>query len=364
MSISTSTTDTLTANDILQCLQAVTDPTTKQDVVHAGMISGVSIKNNKIGFLITIDPSQKETHAWLREACEQAVLALPAVTSVTAVLTAHDAEPIQPTKGGAYSKPRERAVWNITPLEHVKKIIAIASGKGGVGKSTVSAHLAMALAHSGKSVGLLDADIYGPSIPTMFGLSGQPEIVEGKMQPMVSHGVLCMSMGLITGDEAAILRGPMISKSLQQMLRMTRWGTADAPLDVLLIDMPPGTGDIHLSLVQQVPLAGAIIVTTPQKIALKDAKKCANMFKKTNTKILGIVENMSYFEAPDTHEKHYLFGRGGGEDLAKSSGAPLLATLPMDDTLGRACDQGESVFDGNTQSVSKNHFMELAATIR
>jgi ATP-binding protein involved in chromosome partitioning len=363
MSDSTSSSDTLTANDVLNCLKVVIDPSTGIDVVRANLISGVTIKNNKVGFLITIDPAQKETHATLRGACEQAVLRLPKVTSVTAVLTAHNAEPIAPTAGGAYTKPRERAVWNLTPLEHVKHVVAVASGKGGVGKSTVAAHLAMALVQNGKRVGLLDADIYGPSIPTMFGLSGQPKIIDGKMQPMLVHGVKCMSMELITGEEAAILRGPMISKSLQQMLRMTHWATADAPLDFLLVDMPPGTGDVHLSLVQQVPLTGAILVTTPQLIALKDARKCAQMFAKVEVQILGVVENMSYLEDTKTGEKNRIFGEGGGALLAQEFNTRLIAELPIAPELGSACDKGNSLFSASENTNIAKQFLELATSI-
>lgn len=360
MTISTSTTDKLSAHDVLTCLKQVKDPATSKDVVSAGLISGVTIQQGKVGFLITIDPKDKDSHVWLREACEQAVLTLPGVASVTAVLTAHNAEPLKPEAGSA--TPRERAVWNLTPLPHVEKIIAVASGKGGVGKSTVAAHLAMALAVRGASVGLLDADIYGPSVPTMFNISGKPDIADGMMLPKESHGVRCMSIGLITGDEAAILRGPMISKSLQQMLRLTRWGTADSPLDFLLIDMPPGTGDVHLSLVQQVPVSGAILVTTPQKVALKDAEKCARMFEKVGVPILGVVENMSYIETGSSG-RQYVFGEGGGAELAAFCRASLLAEIPVDAAISSACDAGESLFANIENAAQRVPFEHLASML-
>lgn len=226
---------------------------------------------------------------------------------------------------------RKPAVWNTTSVEHVKKIFAVASGKGGVGKSTVAVNLAHALTQSGLRVGLLDADIYGPSIPRMMALSGQPEITNGRMSPLESQGIKCMSMGFITGEEAAILRGPMISKTLTQLLRLTSWGTETAPLDFLLVDMPPGTGDIHLSMAQLVPLTGAVIVTTPQEVALTDARKCAKMFLKVNVPLVGVIENMS----------GGVFGSGGGKKLADEFGVPLLGSVALDPAICQASDKGE-----------------------
>jgi ATP-binding protein involved in chromosome partitioning len=248
-------------------------------------------------------------------------------------------------------QPRQPAVWNREKLPHVAKVIAVASGKGGVGKSTVAVSLAHALTAQGKRVGILDADIYGPSIPRMLGLDTrlQPEIKDGMMLPTISHGIRANSMGLIVGDQAAIMRGPMITKSLAQLLRMTRWGTAAEPLDVLLVDMPPGTGDVHLSMVQQVPLDGALIVTTPQDISVIDADKAAQMFVKVNVPILGVIENMSFFTDP-TGAEHRLFGAGGGEALAQKFNAPLLAQLPLDPALGTACDRGE-VYSGTASAA-------------
>lgn len=238
-------------------------------------------------------------------------------------------------------QPRQAAVWNREKLTHVARVIAIASGKGGVGKSTVTVNLAHALKAQGKRVGILDADVYGPSIPRMLGLDTrlQPEIKDGLMLPVVSHGIKANSMGLIVGEQAAILRGPMVTKSLAQLARMTRWGTEEEPLDVLLVDMPPGTGDVHLSMVQQVPLDGALIVTTPQAVSVIDADKAAQMFVKVGVPILGIIENMSAFVDPEGR-RHALFGEGGGARLAEKFGTPLLGSLPLDPTLGAACDAG------------------------
>ena len=337
---------TLNVEAIRKQLSTVIDDDTGQDVISSGMVSGLVVRDGgKVGFMLTISPQQKDTKAHLAQACENAVRAMDGVTAVTAVLTAHNAEPIPPKPEAGYDNPRARANWNLTPLEHVKSIIAVASGKGGVGKSTTAVNLALALHKAGKRVGLLDADIYGPSLPRMLALSGQPEI-KGKMVPLESHGIVCMSMGFITGDEAAILRGPMISKALQQMLRMTRWGTADSTLDVLLVDMPPGTGDIHLSMVQQVPLTGAIIVTTPQEVAVMDARKCLTMFEKVNVPILGVVENM-------TGE---MFGQGGGKKLADEAKVPLLGEVPANSAIRVAGDSGA----GYLSEVYNNIALKIA----
>jgi ATP-binding protein involved in chromosome partitioning len=338
----------LTEESVRTALRGVTDREAGIDVIAAGLVSGIVIRADKVGFMITIDPADKDRKAYLREACEAAVKIVPGVASVTAVLTAQNSAPIPPSPQSGYAQPRERAAWNQTPLDHVKKIIAVASGKGGVGKSTVAVNLALAVARGGKRAGLLDADIYGPSIPRMLALSGQPKIENGKMIPLIGHGVACNSMGFITGDEAAILRGPMISKTLQQLLRATRWGTPDAPLDMLIVDMPPGTGDIHLSMAQQVPLDGAIIVTTPQQVALEDACKCAKMFLKLGVKLLVVVENM----------RGPVFGEGGGSALAQEFSVKLLGSIAMDAAICQAGDVGE-IYQGN----EADSFTRIAAQL-
>jgi ATP-binding protein involved in chromosome partitioning len=267
--------------------------------------------------------------------------------------------PAQPEHSPAARKP---AVWNREPLPHVRRVVAVASGKGGVGKSTVTVNLALALAARGLAVGILDADIYGPSIPRMLGLETrlQPELKEGRMLPPLSHGIKALSIALLTGDAAAILRAPMVTKALVQMLRGTEWGTGEKPLDLLLVDMPPGTGDIHLSLAQQVPLDGAIIVTTPQEIATADADKAAQMFVKTQVPLLGIVENMSWFADP-AGQRHILFGEGGGQRLAETHRVKLLGSLPLDPRLGAFADAGKNYLAES--SDAGNAFAALAASI-
>jgi ATP-binding protein involved in chromosome partitioning len=239
------------------------------------------------------------------------------------------------------SSERRPPQINHAPLAHVGRVVVIASGKGGVGKSTTTVNLAHALASQGKTVGILDADIYGPSIPRMLNLETrlQPEMTDGQMIPPVSHGIKAMSMALIMGDQAAILRAPMITKALVQMLRLTRWGTAETPLDYLLIDMPPGTGDINLSLAQNVKLDGAIIVTTPQEVAVMDARKCLTTFQKLDVPILGVIENMAYFET--NGQRHALFGDGGGKALAQEASVNFLGEIPINPALGTTADVGE-----------------------
>lgn len=237
---------------------------------------------------------------------------------------------------------RKPAQYNKEAVAHVRRLIAVASGKGGVGKSTTAVCLAHALHEAGQRVGLLDADIHGPSIPRMLGVAhaGQPEVKDERMLPIVAHGIRTMSMGHIAGDQAAVWRGPMVTKALVQMLRFVRWGTDDEPLDVLLVDMPPGTGDVHLTMMQQAPLDGALLVTTPQDIALADAEKAGQMFAKVGVPILGVIENMSWFEDA-TGTRHTLFGEGGGARLAHKAGAPLLAQLPLHKAIREAMDAGE-----------------------
>ncbi len=299
----------------------------------------------------------KDKKAYLRDACEKIVAGLNGVESVTAVLTAQNSQAIAPKPESGYNQPRERAQWNLTPVENVKNIIAIASGKGGVGKSTTAVNLALAFAALGKNTGLLDADIYGPSIPRMLALSGQPKIADEKMLPHERYGIKTNSMGFITGDEAAILRGPMISKTLHQLLRMTLWGTSKKPLDYLFVDMPPGTGDIHLSMAQQVPLSGAIIVTTPQEVAIMDARKCAKMFIKTGVKILGVIENMSYF-VDAAGNKINIFGEGGGKKLAEEFNVPFLGSIPLEPKLREASDSGMK-YDGAVAEIYKTIAKQL-----
>lgn len=331
----------VTPDDVLACLKEISDH--GRDIVSKGMISGLKIEGAKVSFLITVDARDKHDKAWLPQACEQAVNKLPGVETVMVVMTAETKGEGAPasTSASASAAPARKAVWHTEPLPYVKHIIAVGSGKGGVGKSTTSVNLAHALTRAGKRVGLLDADIYGPSLPRMMGLNTKPDVKGGKIIPLRAYGIACMSIGLMIGEETAIIwRGPQVTRALQQMLREVVWGTEGEPLDVLIIDMPPGTGDVHLSLAQQVPVNGAIIVTTPQDVAVADARKSVDMFKKVNIPIFGIIENMSSFTDPVNGSVHKIFGAGGGEKLASEAGAALLGEVPIIMHLREAADNG------------------------
>lgn len=239
------------------------------------------------------------------------------------------------------SAPLKPALWNLEPLLYVKKIVAVASGKGGVGKSTTTVNLARALNALGFRVGILDADIYGPSLPLMMGLDdiSPPVIENNQWLPIMADGIACMSIAFIAGDKAAMWRGPMVSKVLNQMLRQVVWARQDAPLDVLLVDMPPGTGDIHISMVQQVPFDGAVVVTTPQEAAVRDADKCIQMFERVKVPLLGVLENMScYIDASGA--RIAMFGEGGARALCSKYHIAQLGEIPLDPAIGRAADQG------------------------
>ncbi|TMJ78011.1 MAG: Mrp/NBP35 family ATP-binding protein, partial [Alphaproteobacteria bacterium] len=285
----------VTENMILDALRAVRDPERDGDIVSLGMVTGVVIRDGNVGFAIEVEPERGARLEPLRKAAERAVEALPDVMSVTAVLTAEAKPP-----GGARSAAPAAAAAQAAPAAGksaiapgVRAIVAVASGKGGVGKSTVAANLALGLKANGLRVGVLDADIYGPSMPRMLGITGKPQMADAKiLRPMENYGLKCMSIGfLVPEDTPMIWRGPMVMSALQQMLRDVAWGE----LDIMVVDMPPGTGDAQLTMAQQVSLAGAVIVSTPQDIALIDARKGLNMFTKVNVPVLGIIENMSYF---------------------------------------------------------------------
>jgi ATP-binding protein involved in chromosome partitioning len=247
---------------------------------------------------------------------------------------------------------------NLTPLPGIKNVIAVASGKGGVGKSTVAVNLALALAGDGAEVGILDADIYGPSQPRMLGLSGRPSSKDGKhIEPMEAHGVKCMSIGfLIDAEQPMVWRGPMVTQALVQLIRDTVWGQ----LDYLIVDMPPGTGDIQLTLSQQVPVSGAVIVTTPQEIALLDARKGLKMFQKVEVAILGVVENMSTHVCSNCGHEEHIFGQGGGERMAADYGVPFLGSLPLDLSIREQTDAGNPTVAADPQGTIADRYREIA----
>jgi len=315
---------TLTEASLLQALQTVIDPNTQQDLVSGKQIKNLRIAGADVSFEVELGYPAASQHAALREALVVAARSLPGVGKVEVQVG---------------SKIIAHAVQRgVQLLPGVKNIVAVASGKGGVGKSTTAANLALALAAEGARVGLLDADIYGPSQPTMMGISGRPESLDGQnMEPMLSHGLQLMSIGfLVAEDQAMIWRGPMATQALEQLLRQTRW----QELDYLIIDMPPGTGDIQLTLSQRVPVTGAVIVTTPQDIALIDAKKGLKMFEKVGVPILGIVENMAVHICSQCGHAEHIFGADGGKKMAQQYDIDYLGALPLALSIREQTDAG------------------------
>ena len=350
---------------VLAALATVIEPDSGRDVVSLKMVSGLVVKDGNVGFSLEVDPARGEALEPLRQAAEAAVFALDGVSSVTAVLTAHSAggesaAPAAPPRGDTGAG----GGGALAPLlPDVGAIIAVASGKGGVGKSTVACNLALGLARLGLSVGLLDADIYGPSLPRMMGATGRPSTDDaGKtLIPMAAHGLKCMSIGfMVAEDSPMIWRGPMVMSALEQMLRDVAWGT----LDVLVVDMPPGTGDAQLTMAQRVPLAGAVIVSTPQDIALLDARKGLNMFRKVNVPVLGIVENMSFFHCPKCGERSDIFGHGGARADAEAYGVDFLGEVPLHMAIRSAGDGGAPIVVGAPKSPEATAFMTVAAAVR
>ena len=344
--------------DVRKALAAIIDPRTGQDIVAQSMVRGLLIKDRNVGFAIEIDPVDGETMEPVRTAAEAAVRALPGVSSVTAVLTAHHRAP-STSEPGERAAPQTQAKRDLAP--DVKWIVAVASGKGGVGKSTTAANLALALAGHGLSVGLLDADIYGPSMPRMLGIKGKPQpLPDKRIAPMENYGIKVMSIGFLVDEETPMIwRGPMVMGALEQMLRDVDWGR----LDVLVVDMPPGTGDAQLTMAQRVPLAGAIIVSTPQDIALLDARKGLNMFRQVDVPILGIIENMSYFSCPHCGERTDIFDHGGARATAEQMGCEFLGEIPLDAVIRETSDDGQPVVVSQSGSVHAKTYMEIAAKV-
>ena len=353
--------------DVLDALRAVADPDKGSDIVSLGMVSGVVIRDGNVAFAIEVEPERGLRLEPLRKAAEKAVEALPNVLSVTAVLTGEAAPrgreaPHPAASGRAAPHPAAGGRTQRGVVPGVRAIVAVASGKGGVGKSTVAVNLALGLTAIGLKVGLLDADIYGPSMPRMLGISNQrPQSRDGKMlQPLENYGLRVMSMGfLVPEDTPMIWRGPMVMSALQQMLREVDWGE----LDMLIVDMPPGTGDAQLTMAQQVPLAGAVIVSTPQDIALLDARKGLNMFQKVDVPVLGIVENMSYFLCPHCGGRSEIFAHGGARREAERLGAEFLGEVPLDLEIRETSDGGTPITVSSPDNPHALFFRAMAARI-
>ncbi|WP_299381190.1 iron-sulfur cluster carrier protein ApbC [uncultured Kiloniella sp.] len=353
----------VTEQQILDILRTIVEPQSKKDIVSLGMISGLIIKEGNVGFSIEVDPAQAAEMETLRKSAEKAVHALDGVLSVSAILTADNA-PGQ-AKPQASSQPPKTASSTPSPgpgnkieLKGIKHIIAVASGKGGVGKSTTAINLALSLAKQGLKIGLMDADIYGPSQPRMMGITGKPSSPDGKtLLPMERHGIKCMSVGfLVAEDTPMIWRGPMVQSALTQMLRDVVWGE----LDLLIVDMPPGTGDAQLTMAQQVPLNGAVIVSTPQDIALLDARKGLNMFRKVDVPVLGIIENMSVYICPECGHEAHIFGEHGARAEAEKMETPFLGEMPLHIDIRMTSDEGEPIVISSPDGEHAKRYASIA----
>jgi ATP-binding protein involved in chromosome partitioning len=337
--------------DVIRAIRRIRDPDSDKDLISLGRIKELKINDGSVAFKVLVDPAQPLSETVLKELRGQ-IGDLDGVEDVAISLQEQPG-----TAAGPAQRPSPQQ-----PIEGVRHVLAVASGKGGVGKSTVAVNLALAIAAEGHRVGLLDADIYGPSIPTMMGLKGaQPSTVGKRIQPLTRHGIALMSLGfLVEGEDTPLVwRGPMVHSAVTQFLREVAWGE----LDYLVVDLPPGTGDAHLTLTQSVSLDGAVIVTTPQDIALIDAKKGLKMFDKVGARVLGIVENMGSFVCPSCHAEHSIFGRGGGRATAERFNIPFLGTIPLHEDVTPTGDSGEPIVRALPESPIAERFREIAKRI-
>jgi ATP-binding protein involved in chromosome partitioning len=347
---------------VMAALGRIQNPRLENDLLSAGMIRDLSVtEDGRVTFTFLLAP---EDPATLVRSARSAVAAVEGVRKdeikINVKNPAGPARPTHgpPTSGGAVPVP---PAPQPVDLPNLGKLIAVSSGKGGVGKSTVAANLAVALVQNGLQVGLMDADIYGPNIPRMFGISERPPVAGGKIQPLLAHGVKLMSLGfLVERDAPAIWRGPIIMKIVNQFLRDVNWG----PLDYFIVDLPPGTGDAQLSLVQATHVAGALIITTPQEVAVGDALRGAKMFERVGVPVIGVVENMSGFTDPDTGRRFELFSSGGGQRLADEIGAPLLGTVPLQPGLAALADEGRPILVAQPDSPAAVSLREIAESLQ
>ncbi len=341
----------ISEDDVMEALRAVIDPSQGRSVVDLGMVSAVHVKQTNISFALEVPAHRGPAMEPVRQAAETAARAIPGVTSATVVVTAHAG-----TASASAATPEE-TIEKVHEIK-VRRFVAVASGKGGVGKSTTAVNLAIALRLEGLRVGLLDADVYGPSLPRMLGVSGRPAAAGGDMvRPLENYGVHLMSMGLLVPDDTAMIwRGPMVQSALTQMLDSVAWGT----LDVIVIDLPPGTGDIQISLAQQVNLAGAVIVSTPQDIALLDVVKAITMFDKAEVPVLGMIQNMAYWCCPDCGRTDHIFGNDGVAGEASRRGIEMLGEIPLSLEVRTGGDSGTPVVVANPRSVQAKTYRQMA----
>jgi ATP-binding protein involved in chromosome partitioning len=346
-----------TERSVLDALRAIRDPDQGQDIVALGLVKEIRIQDAEVSFTLAFAGQAPATKAALHSSASKAVAQLPGVSRVSVKMGSAGAARPQAAAPAAHAHG-QGGPPAAEFIPEVKHTIAVSSGKGGVGKSTVAVNLALALKQSGAQVGLVDVDVYGPDVPLMMGAKGRPGMFDNKIIPVEAHGIKIMSIGLLVAErEALVWRGPMIHSAVQQFLRDVNWG----PLDYLVFDMPPGTGDAQLSLSQVVPLSGVVMVTTPQEVALLDVRKALGMFRKLNVPILGIVENMSYFVAPDTGRRYGIFGEGGGQRVADEFGVPLLGQIPLEMDTRAGGDAGVPITVGQPDSAQAQAFRSIAA---
>ena len=332
---------------VIDALKIVQDPDLHRDIVSLGFIKDLTIDRAQVAFTIELTTPACPVKDQMRDQARAAVLQIPGVETVDVKMTARVREAVS-------------ADSNRAPVPGVKNIVAIGAGKGGVGKTTVAVNVAIALAKYGGRVGLIDADIYGPNVPIMLGMKTQLTTDGQKMVPAEKHGLQVISMGFLTGDDAPIIwRGPMLHGALQQFFREARW----VDLDYLVVDMPPGTGDVALTLSQTVPVAGAIVVTTPQQVSLADSRRAVAMYKKLNIPPLGIVENMSYFVCPQCEHEADIFGHGGGEQMAAELGVPFMGRIPIYQPIREGSDAGVPLVVGEPDSAASKAFNAVAERI-
>ena len=351
------------ADALREVLRSIADPASGEDIVSAGLIEGIELRGSLVQVALLTDRARAEAMEPVRAAVEALLARQPGITNASAVLTAHKAQtaaPAAPGQGQGHGHGQGHGQKPPLLLPDVKAIVAVASGKGGVGKSTVAVNLAVSLARQGLRTGLLDADIYGPSLPRMLGLSRKPEVRKDKMIPLEAWGLSCMSIGFLVDEETPMIwRGPMVMGALEQMMGQVEWGA----LDILVVDMPPGTGDAQLTMAQRVALTGAVIVSTPQDIALIDARRGVRMFERTKVPVLGLVENMSFFCCPACGHRAEIFGHGGARVEAARLGTEFLGEVPLLLDIRTASDAGTPIAAAAPDSEGAKAFAAVAARV-
>jgi ATP-binding protein involved in chromosome partitioning len=342
-------------------LRGVRDPATGRDVVEAGMVEGLTVKDGMVQFAIQVPRERARDSEPLRAAAEKAAAAVKGVLSATVVLTAHRAETAKPAADPAPRGKAAPAGQGPMLLPEVGAIVAVASGKGGVGKSTTAVNIAVALATQGLRVGLLDADIYGPSLPQMLGTRERPRAEQQRIIPLNRWGLKAMSIGFLVEEETPMIwRGPMVMGALEQLMGQVEWGA----LDVMIVDMPPGTGDAQLTMSQRVPLAGAVIVSTPQDVALIDARRGVKMFERVGVPVLGLIENMSFYCCPNCGHREHIFGHGGARAEAERIGVEFLGELPLKLAIRELADAGTPIVAARPETEEAQAYQKIATRLR